>query len=600
MSKIKTGLWIVAILLFTNTVKAQNLEEGKKMFFYEKYKSAKNIFSQINSVESTYWLGQIAIATGDIAGAKTLYQQALATAPNSPLLIAGMGHIELLEGKNQDARQRFETAISLSGGKNAAVLNAVGFANIDAKNGDADYAIDKLKLATSLKGMKDPDVYINLGDAYRKNQEGGLAQTAYQNALSLSKNYARATYKIGKIYQTQGIAQEEIYMPKYTEAIAQDPAFPAVYYNLYNYYYYNDVNKAATYLTKYLEAKGPDEENACYYAASMKYAAAQFAEAITESDKCIAASATPYPNLYGIKALAYYRLNDSVNAKTTFETYFSKQKPENVGAGEYDKYAKTLMKFPGNDSLAAVYLDKAVDVDTTEAGKTALLKADAQYFEGKKQYEIAANFYNKVLTVKKSPTKTDLYNAGYGYFRSGNYPKAINVFDLYTQKFPEDAYGNYMLGKINWAIDSNMTQGSANPFFEKAIQTGLVDSVKYKTYLIGSYKYFVAYYANIKKDKAAAMGYLDKILALDPADAEALSNKATLATLNLNAPKQTTRPTTPRVSVNSNGDKVSIATDGTITTTAKNGTVTIVSPSGTITTITKDGKKTVVEAPKKN
>ena len=61
----------------------------------------------------------------------------LATNPNSPLLIAGMGHIELIEGKKQDARNRFETAISLSQGKSIPVLNAVGFANAnpDSKMG---------------------------------------------------------------------------------------------------------------------------------------------------------------------------------------------------------------------------------------------------------------------------------------------------------------------------------------------------------------------------------------------------------------------------------------------------------------------------------
>jgi hypothetical protein len=63
--------------------------------------------------------------------------------------MAGIGHVELLEGKIQDARNHFEAAISLSQGKNIAVLNAIGFANgnPDSKNGDAKYAIDKLKQA---------------------------------------------------------------------------------------------------------------------------------------------------------------------------------------------------------------------------------------------------------------------------------------------------------------------------------------------------------------------------------------------------------------------------------------------------------------------
>lgn len=545
MKTIKTGLWILVAVLFTNTLKAQNLEDGKRLFFYEKYKSAKDVFSQMaNNVDAAYWLGQILIATEDIAGAKTLYQQTLSANPNSPLLIAGMGHIELIEGKTQDARQRFETAISLSQGKNVPVLNAIGFANVDVKAGDADYAIDKLKLATTIKGMKDPDVYINLGDAYKKNVDGGLAQTAYESALGLNKNYARASYKIGRIYQTQGASQEEIFMRYYNEAIAKDASFAPVYYNLYDYYYKTNVIKSGEYLEKYLIAKGDDEPNACYYRVSMKYAQGLFAETISGADNCIAAAATPYPNLYGLKAYAYNRLQDSLNAKLAFDEYFKKQKPEKIGAGDYATYANVLLKFPGNDSVASIYTDKAVSLDSTEAGKVAILKGAAEYFETKKRFDAAAVWYNKVLSVKKNLTKTDIYNAGYNYFRSGNYSTAITVFNMYNQKFPEDAFGYYMNGKANWAIDSTMAQGLANPSFEKAIQVGMVDSVKYKGQIIGSCRYFVAYYANIKRDKASAIAYCDKILSLEPTDAEALSNKAAIATMNMSAPATTPKTTT--------------------------------------------------------
>ncbi|MES2429599.1 MAG: tetratricopeptide repeat protein [Bacteroidota bacterium] len=598
MSKIKIGFLVAAILLLTNVIKAQNLEEGKRLFFYEKYTSAKNVLSQIpNNVEATYWLGQTYIATDNVAGAKSLYQQALAANPNSPILIAGMGHIELLEGKTTDARQRFETAISLSGGKNASVLNAVGYANIESKNGDADYAIDKLKLASTLKGMKDPDVYINLGDAYRKNLDGGMAQIAYLNALTFNKNYARALYKTGKIYQTQGGGQRDIVMKYYDDAIAKDPTFPPVYYSLYNYYYSTDVGRSAEYLEKYLTAKGDDEPNACYFRASMKYAQGLFADAITESDKCIAAGgANPFPNLYGLKAYSYNRLKDSINAKLFFDEYFKRQNPDKIEATDYATYANVLLKLPGNDSLATFYTTKAVDMDTTEIGKVTILKNAALYFENQKKFVEAAGWYNKLLSVKKNVTKTDLYNAGYNYLRTGNYTNALSVFSLYTQKFPEDPYGYNMSGKVSWSIDSTMQQGLANPYFEKAIQLGQVDSVKYKTQLIVSYKYFVSYYANIKKDKATALVYCDKILALDPTDAETINNKALIESMKMGtAPKTAPKP----VVSESKGEKVVIGADGTVTTTAKDGTVTIISKNGTVTTITKDGKKTVVAPPAK-
>ena len=141
-----------------------------------------------------------------------------------------------------------------------------------------------------------------------------------------------------------------------------------------------------------------------------------------------------------------------------------------------------------------------------------------------------------MVSIKRTPGKVDIYNAGFNYFRSGNYPAAITVFNIYSQKFPEDAFGYYMSAKSKWGIDSLMAQASANADFEKTIAVGMVDSVKYKPQVIGSYKYFVAYYANVKKDNAKAIEYCDKILALDPQDADALNNKSAL---QAPAPKQT-------------------------------------------------------------
>ena len=62
--------------------------------------------------------------------------------------------------------------------------------------------------------------------------------------------------------------------------------------------------------------------------------------------------------------------------------------------------------------------------------------------------------------------------------------------------------------------------------------------------MIGSYKYFVAYYANVKKDNAKAVEYCDKIIALDPTDNEAVNNrKALLAPAAAPRPKAaTTKP----------------------------------------------------------
>src|SRR5205085_1180486 len=102
MKSIKIGIMFLASLLFVNFIMAQSIDEGKKFMYYERYKSAKNIFQKLvnsdpNNEEAIYWLGQAYIAPDDhtpkdIADAKALYLSKLSTNPNSPLILAGVGH----------------------------------------------------------------------------------------------------------------------------------------------------------------------------------------------------------------------------------------------------------------------------------------------------------------------------------------------------------------------------------------------------------------------------------------------------------------------------------------------------------------------------
>lgn len=524
---------------FNLSSKAQTIEEGKKFYYYERYNSAKEVFQKLlnvnpNNEEAIYWLGQSIIApddhsTKDIAEVKSMYQSKLSVS-NSQLLMAGIGHVELLEGKAMDARNHFDAAIQLSQSKNIAVLSAIGFANSnpDVKEGDAAYAIEKLKLATQLKKFNDPDVYVNLGDAYRKLGDGGNAILSYQAALTLNPKFARANFRMGKLYQSQGRGQESIFMEYFDKAIADDPAYAPVYANLFNYFYETNVTKAAEYFEKW-QANSDKDYKSCYYRAALKYAQGFFMEAISMSDACIAESAdNPYANLFGLKANAYNRLKDSINAITNFEMYFQKQVPEKITAGDYFEYAKNLIKIPGKETNAINAIDKAVLLDSIESKKVDYLKNLAQLFESSKRFIEAADMYSKIIAVKKSPSKNDINKAAVNYYNGSALQKAIDVFKLCTEKFPDDPFAFNMIGKASSIIDSTMQLGLANEAYEKTIQLCLVDSVKYKPQLLNAYRYFVAYYFNVKKDKTTTLIYTEKILSLEPNDAEAISNKQIL------------------------------------------------------------------------
>jgi tetratricopeptide (TPR) repeat protein len=551
MIKMKTGLLALVTILFASSTMAQSLEDGKKFLYYERFKSAKEVFLKLtaanaNDESANYYLGQSMIGLEDVAGAKAFYLQKISAAPNSPLILAGIGQVELIEGKISDAKSRFETAINLSGGKRIDVLNAVGVANSnpDMKNGDAAYAVDKLTLATTLKGFKDPDVLVNLGNAYRKMGDGGNASKSYDAASALSPTYARGVYRKGRLYQSQGASQEALFIRLYSEAIAIDSKFAPVYNTLFNYYYQTNVTKSADYLEKYLGVSDVDGST-CYKRASMKFAQKLFAEAISKSDECIAeGGATPYPNLYGLKAYSYSLMNDSVNAKKFFEEYFARQAPARIGAGDYKTYAGVLLRFPGNEMQAGEAMDKAIALDTLEEEKVSSLKIMANNYKAKGNLLEAANWFNKILYIKKNYGVGDLYNAGYNYYKVNKYDSSIAVFTKYSAKYPDDMFGNYMIAKnIAAGSDSLMTKGTAAAAYTKAIEIGerAPDKTKVKDYLIGAYTFMLQYSFNIKKDQATAISYADKALALDPADAQLIKSKEFVTKNNPAA----TRPTTP-------------------------------------------------------
>jgi len=533
----KIGL-LASLILMGNILFAQSIDEGKKFLYYEKFESAQNVFQQMltkdpNNVDAAYWLGQVYLQNTDntdTAAAKALYQKTLQANPNSGLIMVGIGEIELMEGKTNDARNRFETAINLTKKKELTdILLAVGRANVDAKAGDAVYAIDKLKQAAE-RDKKSAEIQNELGDAYRKIIDGANATIAYQTALDLDPKNARASFMIGRIYETQGYGQEPIYMRYYNDAIAEDPKFAPVYYWLYTYYYQRDVNKAREYLNKYVAVADQDSKN-CYAEASLYYVSKLYDEAISKADACIAtAGAKPFPNLFGLKAYAYDKKGDSLNAKKSFEEFFAKVNPDKIGPNDFATYGKVLLKFPGQDSLAAVYVDKAVALDTVPEKKLGYVKDIAKSLYDAGKFLEAGKWYGKVLDLDHNYGKVELFYAGYSDYRGGNYKSADSVFKLYQQKFPEDLYGWYLGARSKEGIDSTGALGLAKPDYDKIIQIAdtTADKASIKDKLIPAYRYMVAYYYNIKHEKDSAIVYNNKILEVDPTDATALKTKDAL------------------------------------------------------------------------
>jgi len=543
-NKIRLSLLVAALAGLCGGAMAQSVDQGKKFLYYQRYKSAKDVFDKIlasnpNNIEAIYWQGQTLLAMKDSTAAGDLYSKALQTNGSAPLLLAGMGEVELHMGKATDARQRFETAISLTKGKDIEVLNAVADANIDPRSGDATYAIEKLKQATEVKRFNDPRTYTLMGDAYRKLIDGGNAVQSYNKALTIDPKYAEAKYKIGKVYLTQN--NKDYFLPAFEEAVQLDPAYAPAWFELYYFYYYHwDPAKATEALQKYTANADPGQDvdmmNADFLVASGK-----FPEAKTKEQTIITTYGDKVnPRVY--KQLAYVcdTLSDVSCAQQNIATYFQKQDTAAVTGADYALEASIQSKAP--DSAGKVQAiesyKKAIARDTLPEEKAKYLIKGSELAKklGYKQgiADLAAIDY----ASRKDPNQTDVYNWGIANYQAGNYKTSDSIFcNVYESKWPNEIFG-YL-----WCARSKIAQeDTANPTgialeaYDKlaaiarsldstAKAAGSADSTKYKGQALNAYFYLAGFYNNNKKDKETALMYLNKVLEIDPENATAKQYK---------------------------------------------------------------------------
>lgn len=525
MNKIRLLLFSI-VAMTGNLALAQNVDQGKKFIYYERYKSAKDVLDKVlasnpNDINAMYWLGQVLIDTKDTAGAKALYQRALGSNGSAPLLLAGMGQVELMQGKTSDARQRFETALSLSKGKDVQVLNAIARANVEAKAGDATYAIEKSNAATQIKGFNDPDTYILLGDAYRKNIDGGGAVTAYNKAFGLNPKLGAPKYKIGKVYLTQN--NKEYFLPAFEEAIKIEPAYLPALFELFYYWYFRDVNKAEQYLNQYVANADPGPE-IDYLKTDFTYAEGKFAEAKAMAQGLISKYGDKVnPRMYRMIAYTSDTLGDMAGAKQAMNTYLAKADPESVIPGDYLELANINSKTPGSELEAFTNFQTAIDKDTALENKIKYINLAAEMAKKMGDRKQQANWLGVAYRMDKNPNQNDLYNYGFAHYQAGNYDSSMNIFcSQYQSKYPNEIFGYLWCARSAQAKDTTWESGVAVEPYKKLAEMAIkIDSVKYKVQALQAYSLLAAYYNNVKKDKALAIENLKKILEIDPGNTDA-------------------------------------------------------------------------------
>jgi tetratricopeptide (TPR) repeat protein len=522
---------------------AQNVQQGVNDLYAERYESAKSGFEKLlaanpNNIEANYWLGQTHIATNDITGAKSVYDKALTASNNAPLILVGEGHVELLQGKNADARQHFEQAINASHGKKGndpAILNAVGRAIVESyseqNKTDLDYAISKLNEASQL-APANPDIWLNLGNAYRKKHDGSNAVTAYSKA----GNYAPALYRIGMIYESQHTLREpnngwDVVLDYYNKATTADPRFAPAYYRFYDYYLRGkqDFTTAETYANKYKSASDPSPEND-YLIAQTLFVQKKFTEAINTAKSIITqTNGNPRPRVYRLLSYSYMGSKDTATACQYANQFFTKQTNEDeIYASDYLMHAQACGK--SNPDVILADIDKAKRKDPEQAVrvlKEAL--ADARESGNKALEGSLSLFLYGLQGANANPQQ--LVSIGILFYQGGELQRADSLFQVYNKSYADSIYGYYWDARLKAQIDSTMSQGLAVPQYEQVLRVATTDTTRgtYRSLGVQAAGYLAGYYNNIKGDRTTALSYVDKGLAIDPNDSRLLNFKKALS-----------------------------------------------------------------------
>ncbi len=562
----KKVVFTLLTLAFAGSVSyAQSLDDGIKFLYYERNTSARETLEKVvasnpKDAQDIYWLGQALLADNDVAGAKALYQKALTDGVNDPWIWVGSGEIELLQnGDINSAKQKFEQAITATttkgrkGHEDADILNAIGRANAagSGKQGDPAYGVDVLKRA-QLIDTKNPDIDINLGICYLKmgSDRGGDAVQAFTDATVRDPKYAKAYYRIGKIYQNQDNVE---YMNLwYAKAIAADPNYGPVYLAYFKYYEDRDINAAKENLDKWVANSDQDCQSS-FFVADYLYRAGKFQESLDKINEMANGTCKSYWGLGILYAYNYEKLGDSAKTIQNLKTFFTVADSSNITPEMYVFAGKTYGKVPGMADTAAAYYIKAMNSDTLEKNKYGYIDSISGIYKRANMPQQRLYWVEKGYHLTPDPSNREIFDLGDAAYNADSFPLADSMFAMYRDKYPDQAYGYYGLVKTAQKEDST-GEKSVIPindyigFLMKDTTTNAA-AIGYYHAILGGY------YANTAKNLDSSIMEFQKALQYDPTNAQytqylnILNNAKTQMEKSKSAPKSSAtkpKPTTAK------------------------------------------------------
>ncbi len=523
-------------IVFSISATAQSLQDGIKMYNYEKYQSAERILSPLaaNDAMANYYLGLCQLQEGDAAKANATFSKFPQDAAN----LSGLARVFFI---NKDVAKGMQAAKDLAAKSKKKEWQAEKYA-ADAitytTGGDYNQAIFWYKDVLT-KSPDDAATHLGLGDALRKIPGGGGdAMTNYESVTEKDAKNSLAFTRIGDLWYEAKNYQSAL--DNYAKAKDADNTNPLPYRALARAFSSSGKFKQGLENSqKYYELSDKTPMDKINYAEAL-FLAQNNCEA-AKMAKDMLNDVTDYKQkteLYGILGFAEAQCGDSIDAIKNIRIYLGRQEPSKVLPTDYVNVGKLFLKMGMLDS-AVTYYNKGIANDTG-ANKTDIYRQIAEAFKTRKDYCNSAAWYDNLIKANPATQPADYAWRGIMYYYCKDYVKAMKSYNDFEVKYPDQPSIPYWQGRIQQVIDSDAVSGAAVPYFMKWFGK-IGDNYEKKNELKGPYEYLVYYFYN-KKDKENMNMYKEKLRTLDPTNANLKAIEE--MEKNANAPKKA-KTTTP-------------------------------------------------------
>lgn len=522
----KRSLIISFLALQGVIASAQSLKEAIRLNENEQQEAAAAMYEQLiikepNNGNLYYYYGENWLDAENPEKAAQAFARGLEKDPTNPINLIGQGELKLQSGDLAGGKSLIDQAVKASANKNAVILMEAGEALMHyPKSQDLMSAQTYLDQALKLDG-KNPEVYNLQGDLYSELNNGSLAANNYNKALDLDKTQVKALLHKGQLYKRSTNFDGAI--TEFENAIKIDPNFAPAYREMGEAYFKKkELEKAKENYRKYLDLSKNNTAARLRYAFFL-HESDDNKGAQTELNNITRVDSSSV-GMMRIMAYVAYENNLLDTALRTIRKVFeltATDTTRRIGR-DFAYFGKTLAK-TGNDSLGTEYLRRAIAIDPRngelydDLGKMATKS---------KKYDVAVQAYRDKIANMAKITSADYFSLGRALYSAKNFVDADSIFTKVTTLSPNWPNGYLYLGRTNSQLDSTYASLKAVPAYSKYIELVNADSAnsaKYSKELIESYSYIAV--ANLrKKDKdiKTSLEYWNKVLAIDPKQQQAI------------------------------------------------------------------------------